>query len=48
VSVGITSGGSGADNWVVAVPIIMTGLMAWYVATAILTNWNYGRKVLPE
>lgn len=27
--------------------IILTGLLAWYVATADLTNWNYGRKVLP-
>jgi succinate-acetate transporter protein len=44
----ITSGGSGADNWAVAVPIIAAGVMAWYVATATLTNWNYGRRVLPE
>jgi uncharacterized protein len=27
--------------------IILTGLLAWYVATADLTNWNYGRKILP-
>jgi len=40
--------GSGADNWAVGGVIIFTGFLAWYVATAILTNWNYGRKVLPE
>jgi len=40
--------GSGADNWLVGGEIIATGLVAWYVATAILTNYNYGRKVLPE
>jgi len=34
-------------NWLVGGVIILTGLMAWYVATADLTNWNYGRKVLP-
>jgi len=34
-------------NWLVGGEIILTGLMAWYVATADLTNWNYGRKVLP-
>jgi succinate-acetate transporter protein len=27
--------------------IVLTGLLAWYVATADLTNWNYGRKILP-
>ena len=40
--------GSGVDNWAVGGIIILTGFIAWYVATAILTNWNYGRKVLPE
>jgi len=40
--------GSGVDNWIVGGIIIFTGFVAWYVATAILTNWNYGRKVLPE
>jgi len=40
--------GSGVDNWAVGGIIIFTGFIAWYVATAILTNWNYGRKVLPE
>jgi len=34
-------------NWAVGGVIILTGLMAWYVATADLTNWNYGRKILP-
>jgi uncharacterized protein len=36
-----------AANWAVGGEIILTGFMAWYVATADLTNWNYGRKVLP-
>jgi len=27
--------------------IILTGLLAVYVAYADLTNWNYGRKILP-
>ncbi|MGA8275128.1 MAG: acetate uptake transporter [Thermoplasmata archaeon] len=27
--------------------IILTGLLAWGVATADLTNWNYGRKIIP-
>jgi uncharacterized protein len=27
--------------------IILTGLLAWLVATADLTNWNYGRKIIP-
>lgn len=34
-------------NWLVGGEIILTGLLAWYVATADLTNWNYGRKILP-
>jgi len=40
--------GGGSANWIVGGIIIVTGVIAWYVATAILTNWNYGRKVLPE
>jgi len=40
--------GSGGDNWFVGGMIILTGFVAWYVATAVLTNWNYGRKILPE
>lgn len=27
--------------------IILTGLLAWFVGTADLTNWNYGRKIIP-
>jgi len=38
---------NGSDNWAVGGEIIFDGLVAWYVATADLTNWNYGRKVLP-
>lgn len=30
-----------------AVITILTGLIAWYTATAQLTNWTYGRKVIP-
>ena len=40
--------GTGVDNWAVGGVIIFDGFLAWYVATAILTNWNYGRKILPE
>ena len=36
-----------AEAWVVGGWIFFTGLLAWYLATADLTNWNYGRKVLP-
>jgi len=28
--------------------IFLTGLVAWYIATAILVNGVYGRKVLPH
>jgi succinate-acetate transporter protein len=35
-----TSQGIGAE-------IILTGVLAWFVATADLTNWNYGRKIIP-
>ncbi len=27
--------------------IILTGVLAWLVATADLTNWNYGRRIIP-
>jgi len=27
--------------------IILTGVFAWLVGTADLTNWNYGRKIIP-
>jgi uncharacterized protein len=33
--------------WVIGGEIVLTGLMAYYVGLADLTNWNYGRKVLP-
>jgi uncharacterized protein len=39
--------GSNGANWAVGGEIIFDGFLAWYVATADLTNWNYGRKVLP-
>ena len=42
-----TFNASGSANWAVGGEIIFDGLVAWYVATADLTNWNYGRKVLP-
>jgi uncharacterized protein len=38
---------STGEGWAVGGIITLTGLIAWYVATADLTNWNYGRKVLP-
>jgi len=38
---------SNSANWAVGGIIIVTGFLAWYVATAILTNETYGRKVLP-
>jgi uncharacterized protein len=31
----------------VGAEIILTGLLAWIVATADLTNWNMGRRVIP-
>ncbi len=39
--------GDNSANWLVGGEIIFDGFLAWYVATADLTNWNYGRKVLP-
>lgn len=38
---------SKGEHWAVGGMITLTGLTAWYVATADLTNWNYGRKLLP-
>jgi uncharacterized protein len=29
------------------VEIIITGVLAWLTGTADVTNWNYGRKILP-
>jgi len=37
-----------AANWLVGGIIILTGFIAWYVATAQLTESQYGRKVLPH
>jgi hypothetical protein len=42
-----TFGPSGGANWAVGGEIIFDGFVAWYVATAQLTNANYGRTVLP-
>ncbi len=38
---------SDGESWAVGGEIILTGALAWYVAMADLTNWNYGRKLLP-
>ena len=38
---------SKGENWAIGSEIVLTGATAWYVATANLTNWNYGRKALP-
>jgi uncharacterized protein len=35
------------EAWAIGGEIILTGLMAFYVGMADLTNWNYGRKILP-
>ena len=42
-----TFNATGSANWAVGGEIIFDGFLAWYVATADLTNWNYGRKILP-
>ena len=39
--------GDNGANWLVGGEIIFDGFLAWYVATADLTNWNYGRRILP-
>ncbi|HTS32917.1 MAG TPA: acetate uptake transporter [Thermoplasmata archaeon] len=31
----------------VGAEIILTGVLAWLVGTADLTNWNYGRRIIP-
>ena len=41
---GNTSSLTGDEGWAVGGEIFFTGLLAWYFATADLTNWNYGRK----
>jgi len=38
---------SNGEDWAVGGEIVLTGALAWYVAMADVTNWNYGRKVLP-
>jgi len=38
---------SDGESWAIGGEIFLTGLLAWYLATADLTNWNYSRKVLP-
>jgi uncharacterized protein len=38
---------STGEGWAVGGEIFFDGLLAWYLATADLTNWNYGRKILP-
>jgi uncharacterized protein len=35
------------EHWAIGGEIILTGIVMWYVATADLTNWNYGRRLLP-
>jgi uncharacterized protein len=44
---GNTSSLTGAEGWAIGGEIFFDGLLAWYLATADLTNWNYGRKILP-
>jgi uncharacterized protein len=39
---------SSGFSWAIGGELILTGLAAWYLATAHLTNSNYGRKVLPH
>jgi len=38
---------SDSESWAIAIEIVLTGVMAWYVGMADLTNWNYGRKIFP-
>lgn len=38
---------STGQMWATAAITILTGLIAWYMATATLTNWTYGKKYLP-
>jgi succinate-acetate transporter protein len=44
---GNTSSLTGSEGWAIGGEIFFDGLLAWYLATADLTNWNYGRKILP-
>lgn len=38
---------SHGQMWATGGITILTGLIGWYMATAHLTNWSYGRKFLP-
>lgn len=38
---------SSGQWWATAAITFIAGLIAWYAATAHLTNWTYGKKVLP-
>jgi uncharacterized protein len=38
---------SSAESWAIGGEILATGVSFWYVGMARLTNWNYGRNVLP-
>jgi len=38
---------SSGESWALGGILILTGLAAWYGATAELTNQTYGRKILP-
>ncbi len=38
---------STGQMWATGGITILTGLIAWYMATAQLTNWSYGKKFLP-
>ncbi len=43
-----TFAANASANWAVGGEIIFDGFLAWYVATADLTEWNYGKKILPH
>ncbi len=44
---GAASKVSTSEHWAIGIEIILAGAVMWYLATANLTNWNYGRKLLP-
>jgi hypothetical protein len=45
----MVSGGNGSANFQVAMgwEIFLTGLVAWLTATAVVTNANYGKRIIP-
>lgn len=46
----MTAAGSTVSNgqmWATGGFTILAGLVGWYIATATLTNWTYGKKFLP-